>query len=196
MGSFDLLVSSSTTSSLEPETIDQVIGTSGAHLLFNKETAGSDQYRYKVGIFSDDRTPAQYYLKCLLVPDHPLKAVCLRAALSVFANSSRKCYMPEDYVYGVLGLLSLDIPRMQDPQRVWETFIQKLEGLLIELSEDYYQGLSYFSITEKAKTFQLAEAKDMADVYSGLVVMELNNWNVSIFESMKMFQSRCFCCHG
>ncbi|KAI7875786.1 hypothetical protein K492DRAFT_28055 [Lichtheimia hyalospora FSU 10163] len=146
-------------------------------------------------MLSNDRTPAQDYLKCLLTPNHPLKAVCLRAVLSVFANSSRRCYMPEDYVYGIIGLLSLDIPRMQDPQLVWEAFLQELESLLIQLSEDESQGLTYFSISKKAKTFQLCDAKDMADVYSGVAVMEVNDWNIFMFNMMAVYQSTWFCGH-
>ena len=187
------LVSSSSTLSLDPEITKQVIGRSGAHQL---EDSASDLFCNKVGMISNDRTPAQDYLKCLLTPNHPLKAVCLRAVLSVFANSSRKCYMPEDYVYGIIGLLSLDIPRMQDPQLVWEAFLQELESLLIQLSEDESQGLTYFSISKKAKTFQLCNAKDMADVYSGVVTMEVNDWNIFMFNMMAVYQSTWFCGHS
>ncbi|KAJ8652919.1 hypothetical protein O0I10_011453 [Lichtheimia ornata] len=43
--------------------------------------------------------------------------------------SERRCYDPCDYVYGVLGMLRIKIPRMTDPNDVWRHFLSKLDDL-------------------------------------------------------------------
>ncbi|KAI9316521.1 hypothetical protein BX666DRAFT_1951516 [Dichotomocladium elegans] len=46
--------------------------------------------------------------------------------LNLFATSQRKALYPVDYVYGVLGVLDIDIPRLEDPKEIWEIFSNKI----------------------------------------------------------------------
>lgn len=41
-------------------------------------------------------------------------------------DSPRRCMNPVDYVYGVLGIFQLKIPRMNDPNAVWRLFYLNL----------------------------------------------------------------------
>ncbi|KAI9321757.1 hypothetical protein BX666DRAFT_1905326 [Dichotomocladium elegans] len=50
----------------------------------------------------------------------------LKLYLNSFATSQRKALYPVDYVYGVLGILDIDIPPMDDPKQVWHMFSEKL----------------------------------------------------------------------
>ncbi|KAJ8652908.1 hypothetical protein O0I10_011442 [Lichtheimia ornata] len=44
-------------------------------------------------------------------------------------ESNRRCYDPCDYVYGVLGMMQIKIPRMEDPNAVWRHFLSELDDL-------------------------------------------------------------------
>ncbi|KAJ8654028.1 hypothetical protein O0I10_010364 [Lichtheimia ornata] len=46
------------------------------------------------------------------------------------SGSKRRCYDPVDYVYGVLGMLRIKIPRMEDPNDVWRHFLSQLDDLV------------------------------------------------------------------
>lgn len=71
---------------------------------------------------------------------------------------------PVDYVYGMFGICPLDIPRMADPNAVWQLFLSKLENLL---ANDNIQ--STMKISDRARHFDLATAQNMADAYHGLL---------------------------
>lgn len=99
--------------------------------------------------------------------------------LFMFAQSSRRCMDPTDYVYGVLGLLQMDIPRMNDPHAVWTYFLSQVEDLVASSSHDHHHrhhcsGIHTTTITlsERAKKFDLSKADNMADVYGGLLYVE------------------------
>lgn len=99
--------------------------------------------------------------------------------LFMFAQSSRRCMDPTDYVYGVLGLLQMDIPRMNDPHAVWTYFLSQVEDLVSSSSHDHHHrhrsGIHIPAITlvsERAKKFDLSKANNMADVYAGLLYVE------------------------
>ncbi|KAI7887300.1 hypothetical protein K492DRAFT_189235 [Lichtheimia hyalospora FSU 10163] len=40
------------------------------------------------------------------------------------------CTNPVDYVYGVLGMLNMKIPRMTDPEAVWQRFLSELDSCM------------------------------------------------------------------
>ncbi|KAI7874564.1 hypothetical protein K492DRAFT_222136 [Lichtheimia hyalospora FSU 10163] len=46
------------------------------------------------------------------------------------SKSPRRCMDPVDYVYGVLGILQIKIPRMTDPQKVWQHFLYELDDYM------------------------------------------------------------------
>ncbi|KAI7881247.1 hypothetical protein K492DRAFT_177179 [Lichtheimia hyalospora FSU 10163] len=91
-----------------------------------------------------------------------------------FSRSPRICHQPEDYIYGVLGLLELDIPRMPHPNLVWRFFLSAIKQQLEWLSEnDFIGDLCAVEISERAKGFDLSSARNMSDVYEELFTMLL-----------------------
>ena len=86
---------------------------------------------------------------------------------------------PSDYVYGVLGLVQMDIPRMNDPRAVWSYFLSQVEDLIESWLHDserhhYASGkhIAAIAVSERAKKFDLSKASDMADVYANLLHVE------------------------
>lgn len=83
--------------------------------------------------------------------DPEVEALAIRSMVKTFGVSNRRCMDPADYVYGVLGVLRMYVPRKTDPDEVWKLFLERLS--------------SYISISNHAKRFDLATARNMADVY-------------------------------
>ena len=89
---------------------------------------------------------------------------------------------PVDYVYGILGLFQLKIPRMTDPNAVWKRFLLELQGYLSDIKNESFttrdlQGSIYVNsppkkilgIDERALQVNLLTARNMADVYKYLI---------------------------
>ncbi|KAJ8652702.1 hypothetical protein O0I10_011647 [Lichtheimia ornata] len=74
--------------------------------------------------------------------------------------SKRRCYDPADYVYGVLGMMQIKIPRVEDPNAAWSHLLSKLDDLL---------PLKYSRWVDSADEFDLREAETIGDVYTKLV---------------------------
>ncbi|KAI9311610.1 hypothetical protein BX666DRAFT_2031765 [Dichotomocladium elegans] len=51
----------------------------------------------------------------------------LKLYLASFSTSQRKALYHVDYVYGVLGVLDIDIPRLENPEEVWRVFSDRLQ---------------------------------------------------------------------
>ncbi|CDS10627.1 hypothetical protein LRAMOSA11113 [Lichtheimia ramosa] len=81
-------------------------------------------------------------------------------------RSTRCCMDPADYVYGVLGIFQMKIPRMADPNEVWKTFLAKLEEYLKNM---YGNAISRPRIIDRARHGDLRKARNMAHVYKGLL---------------------------
>lgn len=47
--------------------------------------------------------------------------------LDSLSESTRRCYDPADYVYGVLGAMQIKIPRVTDPNVAWRHLLLKLD---------------------------------------------------------------------
>ncbi|KAI7877829.1 hypothetical protein K492DRAFT_209362 [Lichtheimia hyalospora FSU 10163] len=92
----------------------------------------------------------------------------LKSMLDNLAGSPRTCTNPVDYVYGVLGLLAIDVPRMSDPHAVWSTFLSVLSQRLqsVERNDPDF----FASVSETAHSFDLSKAKNLGHVYHGLVI--------------------------
>ncbi|KAI7874550.1 hypothetical protein K492DRAFT_199873 [Lichtheimia hyalospora FSU 10163] len=45
-------------------------------------------------------------------------------------GSPRRCMDPVDYVYGLLGILQIKIPRMTDPKKLWQRFLFELDDYM------------------------------------------------------------------
>ncbi|KAJ8652885.1 hypothetical protein O0I10_011485 [Lichtheimia ornata] len=89
----------------------------------------------------------------------------LYALFLSFKQSSRQCMEPVDYVYGILGILRLDIPRMNDHHQVWKLFLSKLDTLMIDLN------CTKWKISNDAHQVDLLAVENMADVYKDLLTL-------------------------
>ncbi|KAI7875669.1 hypothetical protein K492DRAFT_182439 [Lichtheimia hyalospora FSU 10163] len=102
--------------------------------------------------------------------------------LTTLGDSTRRCMDPVDYVYGVLGMLNIKIPRMTDPKAVWQRFLSELDNYMsmADIKNEVFQASKYDSgriigIHESAYTIDLQEAECMGDVYNGLLVSEVSS---------------------
>lgn len=92
--------------------------------------------------------------------------------IEALANCRRACMNPVDYVYGVLGMFQISMPRMSDPVRVWRLFLSKLDsymdmyGLRSMATFDY---VLYMTISDGAHQLDLEKAENTADVYRHLL---------------------------
>ncbi|KAI7876077.1 hypothetical protein K492DRAFT_198712 [Lichtheimia hyalospora FSU 10163] len=94
-------------------------------------------------------------------------------------SSTRRCMDPVDYVYGILGMLKIKIPRMTDPEAVWHRFLFELDNYMDMMGTKtavfrFSNGSkSRISVNkESAHEIVLQEATCMADVYKGLLCDE------------------------
>lgn len=85
---------------------------------------------------------------------------------------------PVDYVYGLLGMFQIKIPRLSDPNEVWQTFLSELDDYMEDmkneqvLSEDNNKG-KLVGINDDAKQVDLRKARNMADVYKDIIYLEM-----------------------
>ncbi|KAJ8659525.1 hypothetical protein O0I10_004890 [Lichtheimia ornata] len=118
--------------------------------------------------------------------------------LRQFIKSTRSCYFVEDYVYGALGILGLDIPRLNNIEDTWDRFLfsfrrfveknfwEEIEELVYsrswtsDVETSYYserpellvkhlQETVRFNYREEGRSCALSGASKMADVYRGLL---------------------------
>lgn len=91
-----------------------------------------------------------------------------------FAVSPRLCMDPVDYVYGVLGIFQFDIPRINDPDLVWQLFLTELENYLadpkrVKISDAYERALASVFTGDQARQCNLLSATNMGQVYQCLL---------------------------
>lgn len=84
--------------------------------------------------------------------------------VSTMTHSPRRCMDPVDYVYGVLGLFQIEIPRMDDPVAVWKLFLSEMDKLL---SHETSLRISY-----RAYEVDLRKVPDTSFVYRHLVAYQ------------------------
>ena len=98
--------------------------------------------------------------------------------LETLGDSTRRCMDPVDYVYGILGMLNIKIPRMNGPEAVWQRFLSELDNYmdtadiknkLIHVAR--YSG-KIIGIAESAYKIELQEAGCMGDVYYDVLDIE------------------------
>ncbi|CDS06502.1 hypothetical protein LRAMOSA09030 [Lichtheimia ramosa] len=104
----------------------------------------------------------------------------LISLMDVFGRSSREALYETDYIYGVLGVLPLDMPRMNkyimEPNEGWRCFLSKLDNFLLEcmraqltttnMNQD---AVRLVTINDEARNIDLKAARNMADVYRNLL---------------------------
>ncbi|KAI7887137.1 hypothetical protein K492DRAFT_221180 [Lichtheimia hyalospora FSU 10163] len=102
--------------------------------------------------------------------------VIIYAEEKTLGDSTRRCMDPVDYVYGVLGMLNIKIPRMTDPKAVWQRFLSELDNYMD--MADIKNKLFYASesnsakiigIQESAYDIDLQEVGCMGDVYNDVL---------------------------
>ncbi|KAI7876099.1 hypothetical protein K492DRAFT_198732 [Lichtheimia hyalospora FSU 10163] len=100
--------------------------------------------------------------------------------MDTLGDSTRRCMNPVDYVYGVLGMLQIKIPRMEDPYAVWKSFLCEFENY-IDGDIKGQECLPTFQITgisNRAHQVNLLEVEHMGDVYKDFLttVMDHAAW--------------------
>lgn len=84
--------------------------------------------------------------------------------------SHRRCMDPVDYVYGVLGMFQFQIPRMSDPNAVWQRFLSELKKYIEAMEDDKFEfkNKRYKITASDSSAYQkdLREAEYMSDVYN------------------------------
>ena len=72
---------------------------------------------------------------------------------------------PADYVYGVLGMLKIKIPRMEDPDAVWQSFLREFENYIDDGITDEFRVSRITGISGRAHQVNLQEVDHMGDIY-------------------------------
>lgn len=103
----------------------------------------------------------------------------LISLMDVFGRSARKGEDEIDYIYGVLGVLPLDMPKMDkyilDPNEGWRCFLSKLDKFLLECMRAQFttnmnqDAVRLVTINDEARNIDLKAARNMADVYHNLL---------------------------
>lgn len=119
--------------------------------------------------------------------DPACKAIELLNKMDALGKCQRTCMDPKDYVYGVLGLLRVHVPRMDDRKQVWTMFLSALDDHLNALPTSLDTGEKLLTLSEHASDFDLALAKDMGDVYDGLLQNNID-WK-AVHEAMYEFSA-------
>ncbi|KAI7885005.1 hypothetical protein K492DRAFT_191297 [Lichtheimia hyalospora FSU 10163] len=108
--------------------------------------------------------------------NHAYQFVVLMLSLG---DSTRRCMDHVDYVYGVLGMLNIKIPRMTDPKAVWKRFLSELDNHM-DMADIKGEVISVagcgrgkiIGIGESAYKINLQEFECMGDVYRDILDME------------------------
>lgn len=104
----------------------------------------------------------------------------LISLIDIFGRSARKGEDEIEYIYGVLGVLPLDMPRMDkfilEPNEGWRCFLSKLDTFLLECMRDQFittnmnqDAVRLVTINDEARHIDLKNARNMADVYRNLL---------------------------
>ncbi|KAI7873963.1 hypothetical protein K492DRAFT_200340 [Lichtheimia hyalospora FSU 10163] len=102
----------------------------------------------------------------------------LNHLFQAFARSSRKCTNSVDYVYGVLGVLQFNIPRMSDPKQVWQYFLVALDDFITDIKrrsmiDQRDELFAAIRLNQARRDFDLQAAECMSDVYKELLDIDM-----------------------
>ena len=99
--------------------------------------------------------------------------------IGTLQGSTRRCMDPVDYVYGVLGMLQLKIPRMADRKKVWQRFLSEIDDYMDrmgiknkDIHEDDGSITKIIGIGKYAHKIDLTTAECMGDVYGYILDIE------------------------
>ncbi|KAI7885178.1 hypothetical protein K492DRAFT_172505 [Lichtheimia hyalospora FSU 10163] len=83
---------------------------------------------------------------------------------------------PVDYVYGVLGMLQIKIPRMTDPKKVWQRFLSELDDYMDtagikgeEIPNPAASIYKVIGIADYAYNIDLTTVECMGDAYKSIL---------------------------
>ncbi|KAJ8652914.1 hypothetical protein O0I10_011448 [Lichtheimia ornata] len=82
--------------------------------------------------------------------------------ISSLSDSTRRCYDPCDYVYGVLGMLQIKIPRMEDPNEVWRCLLNELDRHPVDIT------FAPDKCIDRADEIDLLKVRAIGEVYRKL----------------------------
>ncbi|KAI7873427.1 hypothetical protein K492DRAFT_212062 [Lichtheimia hyalospora FSU 10163] len=87
--------------------------------------------------------------------------------MDTLGDSTRRCMDPVDYVYGVLGMLQIKIPRMKDPEAVWKSFLCEFENYIDDdiKNKECFPYMQITGISDRAHKVSLLKVEHMGDVY-------------------------------
>ncbi|KAJ8652743.1 hypothetical protein O0I10_011625 [Lichtheimia ornata] len=92
-------------------------------------------------------------------------------------SSKRSCYLAVDYVYGILGILGVDVPRQDNPDVVWKHFLAYLDHVVYETyggNDMSFHDYSKIDVSEKARQFVLSEADNLGQVFDNVLQVNLH----------------------
>lgn len=110
-----------------------------------------------------------------------MSGITIHDLILSLGESTRRCYDPCDYVYGVLGMLQIKIPRMADADEVWDRFLDELDDYIDNLEDNELASGALVGTSDRARQINLLEAKNMKDVYNDLLVIEEDEFDCHNF---------------
>ncbi|KAI7875679.1 hypothetical protein K492DRAFT_173153 [Lichtheimia hyalospora FSU 10163] len=101
-----------------------------------------------------------------------MSAEQLTYLMRTLGDSARCCMNPVDYVYGVLGMLQIKIPRMKDPNAVWQSFLCEFENYIDGgIKEEMFDCKHITGISDRARQVNLQKVDCMGDVYEDFLTI-------------------------
>lgn len=94
-----------------------------------------------------------------------MKAIDFLRLIGSLGFSSRQCMDPVDYVYGILGMLQIKMPRLDNPADVWTRFLYELGNYMETMGPFELEDGNIIKINEHAYQIDICRARDMADIY-------------------------------
>ncbi|KAI7878252.1 hypothetical protein K492DRAFT_179999 [Lichtheimia hyalospora FSU 10163] len=139
------------------------------------EASGKDSVLHEIHL-------CRFRYKSLVASDDTDRRSSRIVLLEVFANSPRQCMSAVDYVYGVLGMLQMDIPRKADNNEVWQLFISELNKSLGEFKPTTRNST-------KGETAILEKFKDSAPQCDLVMATNMSDLHTARFLSLVNFNT-------
>lgn len=102
-----------------------------------------------------------------------MEAIDFYKLVKSLGYSMRECMDPADFVYGVLGMLQIKMPRLSNPKEVWARFLHELE-IYMETNNLFKHGeRRKVYINSSIYDFDICEAECMSEVYNRLLELDV-----------------------
>ncbi|KAJ8652019.1 hypothetical protein O0I10_012363 [Lichtheimia ornata] len=153
----------------------------GDVLLWRRKEATA-QTEMIVGAWCEETIAARTYNKDRL-EGGKMYGKFLYLLLRTWGKCPRRCMDPVDYVYGVLGMLQIEIPRMDNPDAVWKLFLSEMDKLIDSLSMP-------LRISDHAYHVDLRKVQDMTGVYNDLLGVHRLRWLTRLMKALHLSKPR------